>query len=166
MLETMSHTIPHEVQQRAQKLRELLDYHRYRYHVLDAPEISDEAYDSLFKELVVLEEQYPSLKSPLSPTSRVGDEPLAQFEKVEHQVRQWSFSDTWVNLHDDLQFLDSGDFIWASERDGFKRLYLHGRDGALKHALTPEGWVVDNLLAVDEHNDRVFFASGGRPSTE
>lgn len=75
-------------------------------------------------------------------------------------------SETWINLHDDLHFLDSGDFLWASERDGFKRLYLHGRDGTLKHALTPEGWVVDGLLAVDEHNDRVFFASGGPDPTQ
>ncbi|MBI2398691.1 MAG: S9 family peptidase [Xanthomonadales bacterium] len=75
-------------------------------------------------------------------------------------------SQTWVNLHDDLQFLDSGDFVWASERDGFKRLYLHGRDGALKHALTPEAWVVDNLLAIDERNDRLFFASGGPDPTQ
>ncbi len=75
-------------------------------------------------------------------------------------------SQTWVNLHDDLHFLDSGDFVWASERDGFKRLYLHGRDGALKHALTPEAWVVDNLLAIDEHNDRLFFASGGPDPTQ
>ncbi|MBK7042761.1 MAG: S9 family peptidase [Rhodanobacteraceae bacterium] len=75
-------------------------------------------------------------------------------------------SNTWVNLHDDLKFLDSGDFIWASERDGFMRLYLHGRDGAPKHALTPEDWVVDSLLAVDEHNDRVFFASGGPDPTQ
>jgi dipeptidyl-peptidase-4 len=75
-------------------------------------------------------------------------------------------SDTWVNLHDDLHFLDSGDFLWASERDGFKRLYLYDRNGTFKHALTPEGWVVDNLLAVDEHNDRVFFASGGPDPTQ
>jgi dipeptidyl-peptidase-4 len=75
-------------------------------------------------------------------------------------------SATWVNLHDQLHFLDSGDFIWASERDGFQRLYLHARDGSLKHALTPEGWVVDSLLAVDEHNDRVFFASGGPDPTQ
>lgn len=75
-------------------------------------------------------------------------------------------SETWLNLHDDLRFLDSGDFVWASERDGFMRLYLHGRDGALKHALTPEAWVVDNLLAIDERNDRVFFASGGPDPTQ
>lgn len=76
-------------------------------------------------------------------------------------------SDTWVNLFDDLHFLEaSGDFIWPSERDGFKRLYLHGADGALKYALTPENWVVDDLLAVDEKNDRVFFASGGPDPTQ
>jgi dipeptidyl-peptidase-4 len=76
-------------------------------------------------------------------------------------------SKTWVNLFDDLHFLESGgDFIWASERDGYKRLYLHAADGALKHALTPEQWVVDDLLAVDQENDRIFFASGGPDPTQ
>ncbi len=71
-------------------------------------------------------------------------------------------SKTWINLHNELRFLKDGSgFIWMSERDGFKRLYLHQLDGTLKHALTPEGWVVDQLLAVDINNDRIFFASGG-----
>jgi dipeptidyl-peptidase 4 len=71
-------------------------------------------------------------------------------------------SKTWVNLHDDLRFLKDGSgFIWQSERDGTKRLYLHQLNGTLRHALTPEGWVVDRLLAVDISNDRIFFASGG-----
>ncbi|MDZ4813154.1 MAG: S9 family peptidase [Pseudomonadota bacterium] len=71
-------------------------------------------------------------------------------------------SDTWVNLHNDLRFLKDGSgFIWQSERDGSKRLYLYQLDGTLKHALTPESWVVDQLLAVDLNNDRIFFASGG-----
>ncbi len=71
-------------------------------------------------------------------------------------------SKTWVNLHNDLRFLKDGSgFIWQSERDGSKRLYLHKPDGTLRHALTPESWVVDQLLAVDLNGDRIFFASGG-----
>jgi dipeptidyl-peptidase 4 len=71
-------------------------------------------------------------------------------------------SKTWINLHKDLRFLKDGSgFIWQSERDGSKRLYLHALDGTVRHALTPEGWVVDQLLAVDLNNDRIFFASGG-----
>ncbi len=71
-------------------------------------------------------------------------------------------SATWVNLHDELHFLKDGSgFIWQSERDGYKRLYLYGSDGSLRHALTPEGWVVDELLAVALDADHIFFASGG-----
>ncbi len=71
-------------------------------------------------------------------------------------------STTWVNLHDELRFLKDGSgFIWPSERDGYKRLYLYGSDGSLRHALTPEGWVVDQLLAVALDADHIFFASGG-----
>lgn len=71
-------------------------------------------------------------------------------------------SETWVNLHDDLRFLKDGSgFIWQSEREGTRRLYLYAMDGSLKHPLTPENWVVDQLLAVDLAGDRLAFASGG-----
>jgi DNA ligase (NAD+) len=72
------------VEQRAAELRELLDYHLYRYHVLDDPEISDAAYDRLYDELVALEEAHPELVTPDSPTQRVGAPPSEKFEKVEH----------------------------------------------------------------------------------
>lgn len=71
-------------------------------------------------------------------------------------------SDTFVNLHDDLRFLKDGSgFVWQSEREGTRRLYLYGIDGQLKYPLTPENWVVDQLLAVDLAGDRLSFASGG-----
>lgn len=77
------------------KLIKLIDHHRYLYHVLDKPEISDEAYDSLMQELIAIEEKNPELISPLSPSKRVGGEILKEFKKVEHQVRQWSFDDVF-----------------------------------------------------------------------
>jgi DNA ligase (NAD+) len=69
---------------RAAELRELLDYHLYRYHVLDDPEITDAEYDTLYDELVRLEEQHPELVTPDSPTQRVGAPPSDKFQKVEH----------------------------------------------------------------------------------
>ncbi len=84
-----------EAQQRIGKLRAEIDRHRYAYHVLDRPEISDEAYDSLFRELESLEREYPKLIVPESPTQRVGAEPLEKFEKVKHHHRQWSFDDVF-----------------------------------------------------------------------
>src|SRR6266511_1999287 len=69
---------------RAAELRELLDYHLHRYHVLDEPEISDAEYDRLYDELVRLEAEHQELRVPSSPTTRVGAPPSDKFEKVEH----------------------------------------------------------------------------------
>lgn len=80
---------------RIERLTEEINRHRKRYHVEDAPEISDEAYDSLFHELVRLEGEFPALKSLVSPTLRVGDEPRESFRKVRHAKRQWSFDDVF-----------------------------------------------------------------------
>ncbi|MCQ8850371.1 S9 family peptidase [Alteromonas stellipolaris] len=73
-------------------------------------------------------------------------------------------SNTWVNLHNDLYFLsDSDQFIWASERDGFKHLYLYENNGKLVRQLTQGDWVVDNIEAVDAKSNRIYFA--GRKDT-
>ena len=72
------------VDSRAAELRELLDHHLYRYHVLDDPEVSDAEYDRLYDELVALEEEHPELRTPDSPTQRVGAPPSERFQKVEH----------------------------------------------------------------------------------
>jgi DNA ligase (NAD+) len=76
--------------QRAAQLRETLDYHLYRYHVLDDPEISDADYDRLYDELVALEEANPDLVTPDSPTQRVGAAPSEKFQKVEHPTAMGS----------------------------------------------------------------------------
>jgi DNA ligase (NAD+) len=70
--------------ERAAALREALTHHSYRYHVLDDPEISDAEYDRLMDELVALEEAHPELRTPDSPTVRVGAPPSERFRKVEH----------------------------------------------------------------------------------
>lgn len=82
-----------EATKRLAKLRETIDHHRYLYHVLDRPEISDAALDSLKRELVAIETEFPDLITPDSPSQRVSGEPLPFFEKVPHKVAQWSFND-------------------------------------------------------------------------
>lgn len=73
-------------------------------------------------------------------------------------------SDTWVNLHDDLYFLnDTEHFLWASERDGFKHLYLYKMDGTLVKQVTQGEWVVDEVKSIDEKNNVVYFT--GRVDT-
>ncbi|PJA86974.1 MAG: NAD-dependent DNA ligase LigA [Candidatus Moranbacteria bacterium CG_4_9_14_3_um_filter_42_9] len=80
---------------RVQKLSAEINKLRYEYHVLDKPEVTDEIYDSLMMELRLLEERYPDLKLPDSPTQRIGGKPLDKFQKVRHQTRQWSFDDVF-----------------------------------------------------------------------
>jgi DNA ligase (NAD+) len=73
-----------DVQARLDELRETVNHHLYRYHVLDDPEISDAEFDRLFDELKALEEEYPDLITPDSPTQRVGAPPSDKFQKVRH----------------------------------------------------------------------------------
>ncbi len=82
-----------EAKKRIEKLRKVINYHRYLYHVLDKPEISDAALDSLKHELWKLEQEFPELITPDSPTQRVGGKPLAKFEKVPHAVPMLSIED-------------------------------------------------------------------------
>ncbi len=84
-----------EAETRIKKLREAIDYHRYKYHVLDEQEISESALDSLKKELFDLEQEFPQLISPDSPTQRVGGKPLQKFKKVKHVEPMFSLNDTF-----------------------------------------------------------------------
>jgi DNA ligase (NAD+) len=86
---------PEDVVNRLEKLKKTIEHHRHAYHGLDKPEITDEAYDSLVKELEEIEATYPNLRSPQSPSQRVGGRPLDEFTKVKHAVRQWSFDDVF-----------------------------------------------------------------------
>src|SRR5215472_17093076 len=78
------------LQKRLDELREAVNRHLYRYHVLDDPEISDAEYDRLYDELVELEESHPELVTPDSPTQRVGAPPSEKFQKVEHPTAMGS----------------------------------------------------------------------------
>jgi DNA ligase (NAD+) len=71
-------------EQRIQDLRKTINYHNYRYYVLDSPEISDAEYDELMKELKQLEAEHPALVTPDSPTQRIGAPPVEAFGVVEH----------------------------------------------------------------------------------
>jgi len=69
-------------------------------------------------------------------------------------------SKTWINLHDDLRFLKKQDtFVWASERSGWKHLYLYTLDGALKHAISAGDWNIDGIVGLDEKLGLVYVDS-------
>jgi DNA ligase (NAD+) len=75
-----------DIEQRLAELRAEIERHLYAYHVLDAPEVSDAAYDSLYDELVALEAEHPELVTPDSPTQRVGAPASDRFQKVDHRL--------------------------------------------------------------------------------
>src|SRR3954452_15783796 len=76
---------PRDAAARAAELRTELNEHAYRYYVLDDPAIEDDVYDALYGELKALEERYPELVAPDSPTQRVGGTPLDRLDKVRHE---------------------------------------------------------------------------------
>jgi len=84
-----------QAEERIQKLRGEINHHRYLYHVLDRQEISDAALDSLKHELAKLEEQFPDLVTPDSPTQRVAGKPLPGFKKVRHALPMLSLNDAF-----------------------------------------------------------------------
>ena len=87
--------IKEEAKKRIEKLKKVINHHRYLYHVLDRQEISDAALDSLKKELFNLEQKYPEFIAKDSPTQRVGGKTLEKFEKVRHPVPMLSFNDAF-----------------------------------------------------------------------
>ncbi|MCR5564311.1 MAG: NAD-dependent DNA ligase LigA [Gammaproteobacteria bacterium] len=82
-----------EALKRINHLKELINKANYEYYTLDNPTISDYEYDMMMKELIELETEYPSLKTPDSPSNRVGGETLTKFEKVHHDIEMKSLAD-------------------------------------------------------------------------
>jgi len=81
-----------EVKEKIEKLRRDIEYHNYRYYVLDSPVITDGEYDRMMRELQELEEAYPEFLTPNSPTQRVGAKPLEEFATVTHTIPMLSLA--------------------------------------------------------------------------
>lgn len=95
-------TVDKQAAQHAAHLRDELNHHNYLYYVLDAPEIPDAEYDRLLRELQTLEEKFPELQTPDSPTQRVGAVPLKAFNEVTHEVPMLSLN----NCFSEQELLD------------------------------------------------------------
>lgn len=114
-------SIPENIRQQAQKLRETVELHNYRYYVLDAPIIPDVEFDRLFRELQQLEQRYPQLVTPESPTQRVGAAPLKEFSQVTHRTPMLSLSNAFEETEVDAfdrrvcQGLEAGNVEYAVE---------------------------------------------------
>jgi DNA ligase (NAD+) len=88
-------SIPRELKKEIKELRKRIRYHNYRYYVLNKPEISDLQFDSLMKKLKDIEEKYPEIRDPYSPTQRVGGAPLEGFSHVTHEPPMLSLDNTY-----------------------------------------------------------------------
>lgn len=93
-----------EAKQRVNEITSLLNKYNYEYYVLDNPSVDDAEYDRLMNELIMLEGAYPELKSPLSPTSRVGGQVVSSFRKIVHKRMMLSLANAFNE--DDLRAFD------------------------------------------------------------
>ena len=152
--------ISNDIVQRAEKLRQTIEKHRRLYHTLDRPEISDTAYDALVSELEEIEKKYPELKTPGSPTERVGGEPLKEFKKVAHRVPQWSFNDAFVEkdivafdervkkiLKENLAGDFSVSYVCELKIDGLKIILEYNKGLLVRAATRGDGSVGEDVTA-------------------
>jgi DNA ligase (NAD+) len=86
---------PDQLARRTQELRDIIDSHNYSYYVQDAPTVTDAEFDKLFRELEELEERYPHLVTPDSPTLRVGAPPLKAFSQIAHRTPMLSLANAF-----------------------------------------------------------------------
>lgn len=145
-------SISKKTRERSDSLRKVIEYHNELYHTHDRPEITDEAYDALVRELEEIETKYPELVTINSPTQRVGSRVLEKFEKVEHQVPQWSFNDAFTE--EDIKAFDervkkilgvSPEYTAELKIDGLK-VVLSYKKGILETAATRgDGKIGENV---------------------
>lgn len=85
---------------------------------------------------------------------------LVDVATLEQRTLLKESSATWINLNSDLRFLKDGQsFVWASERSGYKHLYLYALDGSLRHPISAGEWNIDKLLGIDEASGTVYVQS-------
>jgi DNA ligase (NAD+) len=145
-----------ELRSRLEQLKHEINYHNYRYHVLDSPVISDYEYDQLVKELHEIETAHPSWITPDSPSLRAGAEPLDKFTKVRHPAPILSLANAFngedvKSWFDRISRLDSRvkstDFVVEPKIDGLT-VVLHYRDGIFVQGATRgDGIIGEDITA-------------------
>jgi DNA ligase (NAD+) len=140
---------PAKARKRAESLRERIAFHDQRYYVLDDPLISDTEYDDLLRELRELEEQSPELRTPDSPTQRVGGRPLEKFAQVEHVEPMLSLAN--AREEEELR-------AWATRVENrLRRLDIEGRE--IRYVSEPK---VDGLAISLTYEDGVLTRGATR----
>ena len=128
---------PPDVEKEIADLRRQIEYHNYRYYVLDDPEIPDAEYDRLMRRLQQLEAEHPELVTPASPTQRVGAKPLKSFAEARHETPMLSLANAFSRedllafdkrLHDRAGVSEPFDYVAEPKLDGLaiSLLYVHG----------------------------------------
>jgi len=150
-----------QAKQRIERLKKLINHHRYLYHVLDRQEISDEAFDSLKHELYKLEQQFPEFITPDSPTQRVGGKPLEEFKKVRHEIPMLSLEDVfteeelgdWENYLKRLEPSAELEYFAELKIDGFAIALIYEKGLFAKGATRGDGRtgedVTQNLKTIE-----------------
>ena len=126
---------------RMEELVEKLEYHSHKYYVENSPEISDFEFDALLRELQELEDRYPEMASPNSPTKRVGSDLSSEFESVEHRFPMQSLSNTysseelgdWIDRI--IREIGEVEFVCELKFDG-TAISLTYENGELRQAIT------------------------------
>ncbi len=162
-------------EKRAAELREVLDYHLYRYHVLDDPEVTDAEYDRLYDELVALEDADPKLVTPGSPTQRVGAPPSDKFVKIEHpspmgSLEKVTTGEALEKWHQDVcKRLGTSDVAYVTEPkiDGLSINLIYEDGVFVRGATRGDGRqgedVTPNLRTIKAISMRMQLAEGETP---
>jgi DNA ligase (NAD+) len=138
---------------RAAELRRVLEHHNHRYYVLDEPEIGDDEYDALLNELRAIEEANPELRTPDSPTQRVGGRPLEKFQQVRHLEPMLSLAN--ARNEEELH-------AWVTRTD--RRLKKDGvEDAQIQYVTEPK---VDGLAISLVYEDGVLVRGATRGDGE
>jgi DNA ligase (NAD+) len=143
-----------EAKRRVEELRDLINFHDYRYYVLDDPEVSDAEYDELMRELRALEDEFPEFITPDSPTQRVGGQPSELFAPARHRAAMLSLDNafSWEELNAWGKRVErvlgrQADFVCELKIDGVAVAITYEDDAYTRGATRGDGFVGDDITA-------------------
>jgi DNA ligase (NAD+) len=164
--------VPVDARDRHAALAQELDEHRYRYYVLDRPTISDGQYDAMFREITALEERYPSLRTPDSPTQKVGDVYSTDFAPVEHLERMMSLDNAFTDAElvawaqrVEREVGTGAEYLCELKVDGLAVALVYEDGRLVRGATRGDGYagedITPNIRTIDEVPVRLKRADGG-----
>jgi DNA ligase (NAD+) len=143
-----------EAKRRVEELRDLINHHNYRYHVLDDPEVSDAEYDELMRVLRKCEEEFPEFITPDSPTQRVGAKPSELFAPAHHRLPMLSLDNafSWKELNAWGKRVErtvgrQAQFVCELKIDGLAVALTYENGGYVRGATRGDGYVGDDITA-------------------